>query len=324
MHRLALPLLASLSVSLAATSAGAYCRSTVCKGIDACDGEVIDGCPPLVWASGCVGFSVQDSGGSGLDAGTVELISDLAFDAWRRADCGGQSPGLSIQNLGQVACGAVEYNKDAGNANIVFFSADWPHSEATHTYAITTTTFDPETGDLLSADIELNARDHDFTVNDADVQADLLSVLTHEAGHFLGLGHSGDTEATMFAFYDEGTTELRSLSPDDAAAICAVYPPSASIDDTCNPLPAARLLAGVPRRSDGGELHGDARGREPESAARRGAPAARRPCLRDLQSPKRTPAPVKKPFRVTPSSTSIATSGTGRIAKPTWGMASHG
>ncbi|MBK8938678.1 MAG: matrixin family metalloprotease [Polyangiaceae bacterium] len=237
MHRLALPLLASLSVSLAATSAGAYCRSTVCKGIDACDGEVIDGCPPLVWASGCVGFSVQDSGGSGLDAGTVELISDLAFDAWRRADCGGQSPGLSIQNLGQVACGAVEYNKDAGNANIVFFSADWPHSEATHTYAITTTTFDPETGDLLSADIELNARDHDFTVNDADVQADLLSVLTHEAGHFLGLGHSGDTEATMFAFYDEGTTELRSLSPDDAAAICAVYPPSASIDDTCNPLP---------------------------------------------------------------------------------------
>ena len=139
MHRLALPLLASLSVSLATTSAGAYCRSTVCKGIDACDGEVIDGCPPLVWASGCVGFSVQDSGGSGLDAGTVELISDLAFDAWRRADCGGQSPGLSIQNLGQVACGAVEYNKDAGNANIVFFSADWPHSEATHTYAITTT-----------------------------------------------------------------------------------------------------------------------------------------------------------------------------------------
>ena len=237
MHRLALPLLASLSVSLATTSAGAYCRSTVCKGIDACDGEVIDGCPPLVWASGCVGFSVQDSGGSGLDAGTVELISDLAFDAWRRADCGGQSPGLSIQNLGQVACGAVEYNKDAGNANIVFFSADWPHSEATHTYAITTTTFDPETGDLLSADIELNARDHDFTVNDADVQADLLSVLTHEAGHFLGLGHSEDSEATMFAFYDEGTTELRSLSPDDAAAICSAYPPSSSIDDTCNPLP---------------------------------------------------------------------------------------
>jgi hypothetical protein len=261
MHRLALPLLASLSVSLAATSAGAYCRSTVCKGIDACDGEVIDGCPPLVWASGCVGFSVQDSGGSGLDAGTVELISDLAFDAWRRADCGGQSPGLSIQNLGQVACGAVEYNKDAGNANIVFFSADWPHSEATHTYAITTTTFDPETGDLLSADIELNARDHDFTVNDADVQADLLSVLTHEAGHFLGLGHSGDTEATMFAFYDEGDDRAEEPLPRRRGGDLRRVPTERVDRRHLQPAAAARLLAGVPRRSDGGELHGDARGR---------------------------------------------------------------
>lgn len=237
MQRAALSLLTSIALSLWAAPAGAYCRSTVCKGIDACDGAEIDGCPALRWSSGCVGFSVQESGGSGLDASTVELISDLAFDTWRRVDCGGAPPGVSIQNLGQVTCGEVEYNKDAGNANIVVFNDEWPHSEATHTFALTITTFDPETGELLNADIELNARDHDFTVNDGDIRADLLSILTHEAGHFLGLGHSEDTEATMFAFYEEGSTELRSLSGDDSAAICAAYPPSAAIDDTCNPLP---------------------------------------------------------------------------------------
>ena len=38
---------------------------------------------------------------------------------------------------------------------------------------------------------------------------DLLSVLTHEAGHFLGLGHSSDPDAVMRPAYDPGTASLR-------------------------------------------------------------------------------------------------------------------
>lgn len=228
---------ALLGVLSIAGDGSAYCVSTVCEGVDACDGEEIPGCPTLRWPNACVGYDVHELGGSGLSADTVELVTDLAFDQWREVMCGEQRAGVVMQNLGQVACGAVEYNKDAGNANIVLFNEEWPHSEASHTYALTTTTFDPETGDLLNADIELNSRDHAFTVNDEAVQADLLSVLTHEIGHFMGIAHSNDPDATMFAFYEQGSTELRTLHPDDAAALCALYPPRNDLDGSCNPLP---------------------------------------------------------------------------------------
>ncbi|MFO0548284.1 MAG: matrixin family metalloprotease [Polyangiaceae bacterium] len=233
-----LALAVALGVALAPSVAHAYCFTTTCKDVDACDGEEIPGCATLRWDSGCTGFSVQENGGSGLSADTTNEIARLAFDAWREVDCGGgEHPGIVVTDLGQVSCDVVEYNKDAGNANIILFNHEWPYTDATHTYALTTTTFDPDTGELLNADIELNSRDHDFTVNDESIQADLLSVLTHESGHFLGLAHSGSDEATMFAFYQDGTTDLRSLSPDDVTAICTRYPPRSDLDDTCNPLP---------------------------------------------------------------------------------------
>ncbi|MFO0614300.1 MAG: matrixin family metalloprotease [Polyangiaceae bacterium] len=65
---------------------------------------------------------------------------------------------------------------------------------------------------------------------------DLASVLVHETGRFLGLQHSLDDTATMRPFYDMGSTELRDVAPDDVAAICALYPPDPSVDETCNPL----------------------------------------------------------------------------------------
>ena len=141
---------AALLLSLAWPSlAEAYCLSTTCKTTDACDGEEVPGCIPLKWKSRCVGFSVHELGGPNIDNGATDAIVELAFDAWRNVDCGdGQRPGIVIQNLGQVECGAVEYNKSAGNANVVLFSSDWPHEEASHTFALTKTTFDPETGEL--------------------------------------------------------------------------------------------------------------------------------------------------------------------------------
>ena len=56
------------------------------------------------------------------------------------------------------------------------------------------------------------------------VGTDLRNTVTHESGHMLGLGHSADVNATMFASASTGETSKRTLADDDIAGICAIYP----------------------------------------------------------------------------------------------------
>jgi hypothetical protein len=54
------------------------------------------------------------------------------------------------------------------------------------------------------------------------IQIDLQSVMTHEFGHALGLGHSGQSSAVMFASYCAGCNK-RALTADDIAGAMAIY-----------------------------------------------------------------------------------------------------
>jgi hypothetical protein len=233
---------ASFLALLVPSTAHAYCWAATCKdgGTTLCDDEPVrDGCAPLRWKSACVGFSVQRDGSQKLTAPEVDDLVRTAFSSWAAADCGGASPGFVVQDLGEVACDKVEYNSDAGNANIIVFrETSWPHPHTEgHDIALTTTTYDPDTGELLDADMEINAANFDLTTGDLMVDFDLLSVLTHETGHFMGLAHSFDPTATMRPSYEPGNVELRQITPDDTTAICSLYAPDPSLDDTCNPLP---------------------------------------------------------------------------------------
>ncbi|WP_232379708.1 matrixin family metalloprotease [Polyangium fumosum] len=241
------PIAAGLSLVAAtlllAPTASAYCRTTSCKGIGTgarCTPVRPTDCGvELFWKSPCVGFSMQKDASVQIDLDDATQIFVDSFKKWTDADCGdGKHPRIKVVNLGPVECKAHEYNKKAGNANVILFHDDvWPHAGAGSTLALTTVTYNVDTGEIYDADMELNGANVEFTTGIDNVLYDLPSIATHETGHFLGLSHSADGTATMFADYMPGSTELGSLENDDIEGICAAYPPGDPIPASCDPTP---------------------------------------------------------------------------------------
>jgi uncharacterized protein (TIGR03382 family) len=129
--------------------------------------------------------------------------------------------------------------------------------------ALTTVLYDPDTGRIFDADVEMNGWDGQaegtnlaagaggppngwyFT---CDKQAgwpqctrygeagcfyiDLRNTVTHEAGHVLGLAHPCEglsctpvlQPLTMYPQTSPGDVEKRTLAADDVAGVCAIYP----------------------------------------------------------------------------------------------------
>jgi hypothetical protein len=129
-----------------------------------------------------------------------------------------------------------EFNQEEPNANIwLFLDSEWPYVSGNTTLALTTLTFNVETGEIFDSDVEINSFENELTTTDTAVQADLESIIVHEAGHFLGLSHTCDQTATMYRDYTFGDVSLRTLEADDIAGICAIYPPGEP--EECNPTP---------------------------------------------------------------------------------------
>ncbi len=214
------------------TPSRAFCRATTCDpSQDSCarDGdECLTTGRPLSWASSCVQVYVQGNGSpkQGVSFDDAKQSLTRAFQSWTSADCGGGTPLLEVQVLGPIGCAASEYNKTQKNANIVVFRDDeWPYVGGEDALGFTHLHFDQDTGELWDADIEINSVMQHYSVGEPVAGADLDSVLTHEAGHLLGLAHTLKKDATMFASYEPGTDSLRTLADDDVKAVCAAYPP---------------------------------------------------------------------------------------------------
>lgn len=104
--------------------------------------------------------------------------------------------------------------------------AQWRHGAGT--LALTTTTFLVGTGEIVDTDMEVND-DLPWAVDGTATSYDLESILTHEAGHFLGLDHSPNATDVMFRSFVPG--ERRSvLSQTDISDVRTVYPPPPPAD----------------------------------------------------------------------------------------------
>jgi hypothetical protein len=259
---------AALVVLVGAANASAFCRSRTVREA-ACDERDENGCAScgkaLFWRSRCVGFSIQEDASKQVSYDAVARTVTAGFARWATAACAGGAATIDARNLGPVSCSAIGFTTRAPNQNtITFRDGAWkpedpnalPGGLRGETIALTTTSYNTRTGELVGADMEINSAQFVFSASGdpAASSFDLEAVVTHEAGHFLGLAHTPDTTAVMYAGGEPGRTLQRELKSDDLAAICAAYPSdgtrnvdpsvseSGSIASTaCDPVPANGL-----------------------------------------------------------------------------------
>lgn len=201
----------------------------------------------LFWRNACVSYSLNQDGTSRVTYEEAASVIDASFATWTTAACAsGNVFGLTLSSRSPVAADQVRYNNDSPNQNlIVFREAEWPYSDPNNTLGLTTVTFDSTTGEIFDADMEINATGKNLTVGDPVPATgyDLQSVVTHEVGHFLGLAHATDRTATMYASYKPGSIALRTLTPDDVAGACAIYPNAAAREVSPSVAPNGELAA---------------------------------------------------------------------------------
>ena len=247
--------------------AWAYCRSTTCRSTATHDCQMDDnGCPaegaPLFWPTSCVSFAMNKLGTQDLDPSDTRLVVQKAFKAWTDVPCGpkGQdgAASMTFEDRGTVDCKKSEYNKTGPNVNVILFQDDdWNYRGIDGTLAKTSVTYNDQTGEIYDADIEVNAANNTLTITDdpKKVEYDLQAILTHEAGHFIGIAHSPDGNAVMYASYSPGSISQRTLTPDDVEAVCTIYPPNSGVvcnteprggfSGTCDDAPATKGLCDV-------------------------------------------------------------------------------
>ncbi|HXN34368.1 MAG TPA: matrixin family metalloprotease [Polyangiaceae bacterium] len=190
---------------------------------------------PVWWRNACVSYDVQRNASKWVAYGEAETIVAAAFAQWTQVACPADAAGqtlvsIRVRDLGAVDCAKVGYNTDgAPNQHAIIFRDDvWPYpNDLANTLGLTTVTFDARSGEIYDADTEINGT-VPLGVSDpvASDSYDLASIITHEMGHFLGLAHSADRSATMYAQYVAGSTSMRSLTGDDSAGVCSIYPPN--------------------------------------------------------------------------------------------------
>lgn len=215
------------------------------------------------WASGSIVVeldpSLDDAGEGARDAvesafgtwlGSVDGLPDVTFN---RAT---ESGGVAEDGVNRVVLAPIRI---PGHENDV---------------AVTIGYADSTNGHLAEADIILNSRyvfgnahgddsddtgDEEHPAHCASKRYDVQSIVTHEAGHFFGLGEDlSDSKATMFIRSAPCETHKRGLTAGDQAAMSDLYArasgapaaaPSAPADPNAPVVaPAACSVDGAPAR----------------------------------------------------------------------------
>jgi hypothetical protein len=213
---------AALTIMLAiAVPASAYLPFTV----------TVRGVPTILkWNRTPVRWFARDTNASGVPASALQTTVAHAFSTWQAIP----SASIAFSFVGFTS--ASPFADDG--LNVIGFQNE-PTED--RTLGSTGFTIDTLTGEIVESDIFINSAFAWSTADAGDpARFDLESVVLHEIGHFLGLGHSalGETQllgpdsrrvlasgAVMFPIaFGRGITLDRTLQPDDIAGVSALYP----------------------------------------------------------------------------------------------------
>ncbi|MBM4353762.1 MAG: matrixin family metalloprotease [Deltaproteobacteria bacterium] len=183
---------------------------------------------PVAWPD-CttqISFSVDAGDIDGIESDGEQVAIADAFAAWNAVAC---AP-IELKIAGYKPDLAAEVKDDGPNENVVVFvNNGWSVDPIKETYiALTTLSYDPDTCELVDADIEFNAEHFEFSLcgegeEEADRQ-DFRYVILHETGHVFGLNHSMDPLSIMFVQDSTCADDPgNGLVPDDEEGLCEVY-----------------------------------------------------------------------------------------------------
>lgn len=150
---------------------------------------------------------------TGLERGELERAARIAAAAWSEV------PGapLIVVDTHECELGSLD------GTNTIAVREEWGGGRPR--LAVTESSYVGR-GRLFEADILINGEMPLRMLEERDTESssyDLPTVLTHEMGHVLGLGESGDRDAVMWPRVSRGQSGRRELAPDDVDAVLALY-----------------------------------------------------------------------------------------------------
>src|SRR4030095_5619895 len=189
------------------------------------------------WASAVATVYISPANNDGLSDSAVVSALQAALDAWNTQ---GASP-FRFNYGGQVRDTTTGYDsrnvvlyRNGSDGNIIAYTYSWWDSS----------------NRLLDSDMIIYDQPYTFYAFDGTCNpypgnaVYLHDLAAHEFGHMLGLSHSSEPAATMYAGYATCSTTQRSLDADDVAGIQSLYGRSSSPStSTSNTAPTASIAS---------------------------------------------------------------------------------